>query len=155
MHHVIPALARKMCPKIFLLSLPRPSWKALRRVQNWRKIVQDAQEASKRRQRGSKKRPRSAQEAPKSVQERPKVPTWLHLGGPRLSKIEAKTRKNRCWKTMCYRHRFWERSALVLEGFLKGFVNEKWTNMASVFFAKTCKICIFLKGKLIFSRFRR
>ena len=23
-------------------------------------------------------------------------PTWLHLGGPRGSKIEAKTRKNRC-----------------------------------------------------------
>ena len=26
----------------------------------------------------------------------PKWPTWLHLGGPRPSKIEAETRKNRC-----------------------------------------------------------
>ena len=27
---------------------------------------------------------------------RPKCPTWLHVGGPRPSKIEAGTRKNRC-----------------------------------------------------------
>ena len=27
---------------------------------------------------------------------RPKLPTWLQVGGPRPSKIEAKTRKNRC-----------------------------------------------------------
>ncbi len=27
---------------------------------------------------------------------RPKWPTWLHLGGPRPSKIEAETRKKRC-----------------------------------------------------------
>ena len=33
-------------------------------------------------------------------------PTWLHLGGPRGSKIEAKTLKNGCWKTSRFQHRF-------------------------------------------------
>ena len=51
--------------------------------------------------------------------------TWLHLGGPRGSKIEAKTLKNRCWKTTRFQHRFWKGSDLVLEGFLVGFSNRK------------------------------
>ena len=32
--------------------------------------------------------------------------TWLHLGGPRGFKIEAKTLKNGCWKTSRFQHRF-------------------------------------------------
>ena len=49
--------------------------------------------------------------------------TWLHLGGPRGSKIEAETRKNRCWKTSHFRHRFLEGSDLILERFLVGFLD--------------------------------
>ena len=55
----------------------------------------------------------------------PKRPTWLHLGGPRGSKIEAQTPKNRCWKTTHFQHRFWRGSDLVLEGFLVGFLEQK------------------------------
>ena len=36
----------------------------------------------------------------------PKLPTWLQLGSPRGSKIEARTRKNRCQKTTRFQHRF-------------------------------------------------
>ena len=54
---------------------------------------------------------------------RPKEPTWLHLGSPRTSKIEAETRKNRCWKTTHFRHRFLEGSDLILERFLVGLLD--------------------------------
>ena len=54
---------------------------------------------------------------------RPKEPTWLHLGGPRGSKIEAETRNNQCWKTTHFRHRFLEGSDLILERFLVGLLD--------------------------------
>ena len=50
-------------------------------------------------------------------------PTWLHLGGPRGSKIEAETRNNQCWKTTHFRHRFFEGSDLIFERFLVGFLD--------------------------------
>ena len=59
---------------------------------------------------------------------RPKEPTWLHLGGSRPSKIEAKTRKNRCWKTTHFWHRFLKGSDLILERFLESFWNPSSTS---------------------------
>ena len=61
-------------------------------------------------------------------------PTWLHLGGPRGSKIKAQTWKNRCWKTIRFRHRFWRRSGLVLQAFLKRFLNGKIMKIAETRF---------------------
>ena len=55
----------------------------------------------------------------------PKCLTWLQVGGPRGFKIEAKTLKNRCWKTTHFQHRFWRGSELVLEEFLVGFLEPK------------------------------
>ena len=52
-------------------------------------------------------------------------PTWLHLGGPRCSKIKAETQKNRCSKTIHFWHRFLKCSGLVLAGFLIGFLDQK------------------------------
>merc|ERR1712094_27276 len=54
-------------------------------------------------------------------QERPKNPTWLQLGGPRDSEMEARPPKNRCQKTMRFGYRFWKGSDLVSEGFLTDF----------------------------------
>ena len=59
-------------------------------------------------------------------------PTWLHLGGPRGSKIEAKTRKNRCQKAMRFSPRFFSGSGLVLEGFWRRFWMEKLLKIAKV-----------------------
>ena len=56
----------------------------------------------------------------------PKWRTWLGLGGPRPSQIEAETRKNRCWKTTRFWHRFLKGSDVVLEGFLEGFWEQKY-----------------------------
>ena len=47
----------------------------------------------------------------------PKCPTWLQLGSPRPSKIEARTPKNRCWKTSSFQHRFLKGSNVVFKGF--------------------------------------
>ena len=77
---------------------PKPSQALLEGSQEGPELVKNrprcprgVQETPKSVQEASKKRPRSAQEAPKSAQEWPKEPTWLHLGGPRPSKIEAET----------------------------------------------------------------
>ena len=56
-------------------------------------------------------------------------PTWLQVGGPRPSKIEAETRKNRCWKKHGFWHRFSKSSDLVLERFLVGFFDRKCTEI--------------------------
>ena len=63
-------------------------------------------------------------------------PTWLQVGGPRSSKIEAETRKKRCWKTTHFWHRFWKGSGLVLEGFLRVFLSEKWMHLAKTRFSR-------------------
>ena len=52
-------------------------------------------------------------------------PTWLHLGGPRGSQIEAKTRKNRGSKTRRFSRGFFNPPVLVLEGFWGGFLKPK------------------------------
>ena len=52
-------------------------------------------------------------------------PTWLQVGGPRASKIEAKIRKNRYWKTTCFRDRFLGRPGMVFNRFLDGFLDPK------------------------------
>ena len=46
-----------------------------------------------------------------------KLPTWLQVGGPRGSKIEAEPRKNRCRKTTRFRDRFLGCPGMVFEGF--------------------------------------
>ena len=51
--------------------------------------------------------------------------TWLHLGSPRPSEIEAKTRKNRCWKTTRFWDRFCKGSDIVFQGFLVGLLDPK------------------------------
>ena len=51
--------------------------------------------------------------------------TWLHLGGPRPSEIEAKTRKNWRWKTTRFWDRFCKGSDIVFQGFLIGFLDPK------------------------------
>ena len=47
-------------------------------------------------------------------------PTWLHVGGPRGSKIEAETLKSRRLKPTRFWHRFFKGSDLVLEWFSGG-----------------------------------
>ena len=63
---------------------------------------------------------------------RPKWPTWLHLGGPRPSKIEAEAVKNRCSKTTRFWHRFLKGLDVVLEGFLIGFLDHKRMPKANI-----------------------
>ena len=52
----------------------------------------------------------------------PRRPIWLQLGGPRPSKIEARTRKNRCQKITC----FWHRFLGARTSFWKGFGTIFW-----------------------------
>ena len=56
--------------------------------------------------------------------------TWK----PKTPKIEAETRKNRCWKTTHFWHRFWKGSDLVLEWFLKGFLDWRRMPKATIWF---------------------
>ena len=85
---------------------------------------------------------------------RPKWPTWLHLGGPRPSQIEAKTSKNRCWKSTRFRHRFLKGLDLVLEGFLDDFWKEKCTKFAQTCFSrKPEKHWFSLRGNWYFQGF--
>ena len=63
----------------------------------------------------------------------PTLPTWLQLGGPRPSKIDAKTRKTRYKRITRFWHRFFHRLDLILEGFLNDFLKEKHMS-----FVKTC-----------------
>ena len=50
--------------------------------------------------------------------------TWLHLGGPRPSEIEAETRKNRCWKATRFWDLFLKGSDIVFQGFLVGCLDQ-------------------------------
>ena len=63
----------------------------------------------------------------------PRRPIWLQLGGPRPSKIEARTWKNGCQNVTRFWHRFCGHSDLILERFLSDFLQEKYT--------KTVKAC--------------
>ena len=76
------------------------------------------------------------------------IPTWLQVGGPRGSKIEAKTRKNRCWKTTRFRHRFLEGSDVVLGRFLVGFGDQKC--MRKVMSRNVWKVNKTLRGRTFF-----
>ena len=78
----------------------------------------------------------------------PRWPTWLQLGGPRGSKIEAKTLKNRCWKKHRFWHRFLKGSDVVFEWFWVGFSDPKRMRKAKMRF--WCNINKTLRGRMNF-----
>ena len=85
----------------------------------------------------------------------PKWLTWLHLGGPRPSQIEVKTWKNRCWKSIRFRHRFFHFLDFVLEGFWMIFGRTNAWKLQKHAFRENLKNIDFPEGKFIFSRFPR
>ena len=75
----------------------------------------------------------------------PKWPTGLQHVGPRPSKKETQTPRNRCWKTSSFQHRYLKGSDVVFEAFLVGFSIRKCTpKTRNLILVKTSKIVIFL-----------
>ena len=96
MHHVIPALAPKMCPNL----PPKPSQALLEGPQEGPKLVKNrprcprgVQETPKSVQEASKNRPRGAQERPRVPKRRPRAPKRR----PRHVQEAPKRVQNRAW----------------------------------------------------------